>query len=203
MNSLRATTEGQRLTRRATWLTAAMLCLMLAQFCVAQSAVAQGTSQPPAPQVQEQPKKEPSFFESIGNWFERGFARFKGDMKDAKTNMDNIGDKAKDASKNIGDKAAQAGRDAADATKGAVDAMKKLPATRMIKGNERCDVSPNGAPDCRAAASLICTSKGYASGTSIDFVSAEKCPPAVWMQRRKPMPGECAIETFVTSAMCQ
>lgn len=134
--------------------------------------------------------------ESIARWFEQGFNNIKSGFGNAKGNIDNLGEKAATAGKNIGDKAAEAGKNAAEA-------MKKLPATRVVDGHERCDVSPNGAPDCRAAAISICVAKGFASGSSVDFVSAEKCPPAVWMNRRKPEPGECTTETFVTRAMCQ
>ena len=146
---------------------------------------------------------QPGFFESIGRWFENGFSSFKSGMKDAKGGIDNLGDKAATAGKNIGDKAAEVGKNAADATKDAVDAVAKLPKARVVNGRERCEVSPNGAPDCRVAAQSICSAKGFAAGTSMDFVSAEKCPAAVWMNRRKPEPGECVTETFVTRAMCQ
>lgn len=155
------------------------------------------TTQDPASQ------EKPGVFESIGRWFEQGFANFKNSMGGAKTNMDTLGDKAASAGKDIGDKAAQAGKSAADAAKDAADAMKKLPATRVVEGRERCEVATNGAPDCRAAALSICQAKGFGSGQSVDFVSAEKCPTAVWMNRRKPAPGECVTETFVTRAMCQ
>jgi hypothetical protein len=177
-------------------LAAAVFGLFLVQAAVAEEA-RQAPSAAPAQQ------QEPGFFESIGRWFERGIAGFKSGIGNAKTGIDSAGEKAANAGKDIGEKAAEVGKGAADATKGAVDAMKKLPATRVVDGHERCDVAPNGAPDCRAAATLICTTKGYASGTSVDFVAAEKCPTAVWMNRRKPEPGECVTETFVTRAMCQ
>jgi hypothetical protein len=179
--------------RRVAWLAAVMLGLFLAE-----AALAQVSGQPPTQQ-----QEKPGLFESITRWFERGFANFKSGMGNAKSNIDDLGDKATSAGKNIGDKAAEVGKGAADATKGAVDAMMKLPSTRVVQGRERCDVSPNGAPDCRAAAMSICRAKGFAGGQSVDFVAAEKCPAAVWMNRRKPEPGECVTETFVTRAMCQ
>ena len=176
------------------WLTAAML--LWAATVVAEEV------RPPAP-VEPQQQSKPGVFESITRWFENGFNSFKSGMKDAKGGIDNLGDKAANTGKTIGQKAAEVGKNAADATKGAVDAVAKLPKTRVVDGRERCEVSPNGAPDCRVAAQLICTAKGLAGGTSMDFVSAEKCPAAVWMNRRKPEPGECVTETFVTRAMCQ
>jgi hypothetical protein len=183
--------QGASGRRAVTWLAAAALGVLLAQAATAQEA--RPPAQIPPAQVQEE---KPGFFQSISRWFERGFANFKSGIGDAKSNIDNIGDKAATAGKNIGGQAA-------DATKGAVDAMMKLPSARMVSGREKCDVSPNGAPDCRMAATSICQAKGFAGGQSVDFVSAEKCPAAVWMNRRQPEPGECVTETFVTRAVCQ
>lgn len=201
MKRNRAKTDPRRRTdRRATvWFTAASLLLAVAAFTHEGRAQDSRPPQPP----QQQSKPEPGFFESIARWFDNGFSKFTSGMKNAKGGIEDLGDKAATAGKNIGNKAAEVGKDAADATKGAVDAVTKLPKTRVVEGRERCDVSPNGAPDCRVAAKSICTAKGLAGGTSMDFVSAENCPPAVWMNRRKPEPGECVTETFVTRAMCQ
>jgi hypothetical protein len=201
MKRNRAKTDPRRsMDRNAiAWLAAALL--FLAAIAFAQDVCAEDArpTQPP----QQQSKPEPGFFESIARWFDNGFSKFKNGMKDAKGGIDNLGDKAATTGKTIGDKAAEVGKNAADATKGAVDAVAKLPKTRVVNGRERCEVSPNGAPDCRVAAQSICSAKGLAGGTSMDFVSAEKCPAAVWMNRRKPEPGECVTETFVTRAMCE
>ena len=180
---------------KAAWLTAAVIVVV----CLAQPAPAQ---QPPQPAPEAQ-KQDSNVFASVGRWFEQGFNNLKNTFSGAKTNIDDLGGKAASAGKTIGDKAAEAGKNAADAAKGAADAVKKLPATRVVQGHERCEVAANGAPDCRAAALSICQAKGFAGGQSVDFVSAEKCPAAVWMNRRKPEPGECVTETFVTRAMCQ
>ena len=176
-----------------------MLVLLFAYAVAAEEA----QQPPPTPPVQEQQNKDTGLFESIVRWFEGGFANFKSGIKDAKGNIDNVGDKAATVGRNIGDKAVEVSKGAAGATKEAVDAMVKLPSSRVVVGRERCELSPNGAPDCRAAAETICHAKGFAGGQSVDFVSAEKCPAAVWMNRRKPAPGECTTETFVTRAMCQ
>jgi hypothetical protein len=204
MKRIRATMDPRRPTG---WndmlrLVAAMLVVVLAH--APGPAVAEDARPPPPAQTQPQPApSEPGIFESISRWFERGFANMKNGFKDAKGNIDNFGEKAATTGKTIGENAAEAGKNAADATKGAVDAVVKLPKTRVVDGRERCEVAPNGAPDCRAAATAICTAKGFAGGTSVDFVSAEKCPAAVWMNRRKAEPGECVTETFVTRSMCQ
>ena len=97
----------------------------------------------------------------------------------------------------------KAAKEAAAATKSATDAMLKLPVTRMIEGRERCQVAPNGSPDCRAAVDAICKAKGFDGGKSLDTQTAEKCSPRAWLSRRLTGQGECRIETFVTRAACQ
>ncbi len=186
----RARAAGPR--RGFVWLTAFVLVV-----AVTNQATAQETRQQPQ-QVEQQ-----GVLESIARWLERGLASITSGLGNAKSNIDSLGEKAASASRNIGEKAAEAGQSVADATKGAVNEVMKLPATRMVQGHVRCDISPNGAPDCRSAALSLCASKGFSKGTSVDFVSAEKCPPAVWMDRRTPEPGECVMETFVTRALCQ
>ena len=104
----------------------------------------------------------------------------------------------------INERSDKAAKEAAAATKSATDAMLKLPATRMVDGRERCEVAPNGSPDCRAAVEAICKAKGFASGNSLDTQTAEKCSPRAWLTRRLTGEGEpCRIETFVTRAACQ
>jgi hypothetical protein len=66
------------------------------------------------------------------------------------------------------------------------------PATTIISGRERCTLGPNAAPDCRLAVEALCRSKGYGSGTAVDFEMDEKCPPPY-----------CTMDHFVTRALCQ
>lgn len=178
------------------WLAAIVLAVAVTNRASAQD-TRQDMRQPP------QQVEQPGVLESIARWFERGLTSIASGLGNAKSNIDSLGEKAASASRNIGEKAVEAGKSAADATKGAVDEVIKLPSSRVVQGHVRCDISPNGAPDCRSAALSLCASKGFSKGTSVDFVSAEKCPPAVWMARRKPEPGECVMETFVTRALCQ
>jgi hypothetical protein len=177
------------------WFAAIVLAVAVTSAVTAQDA--RQDTRPP------QQVEQPGVLESIARWLERGLSSITGGLGNAKNNIDSLGEKAATAGRTIGEKATEAGKSAADATKGAVDEVMKLPATRMVQGHVRCDISPNGAPDCRSAALSLCASKGFSKGTSVDFVAAEKCPPAVWMQRRKPEPGECVTETFVTRALCQ
>ena len=99
----------------------------------------------------------------------------------------------------IGGQANRAARDAAEAAA----SVSKLPKTAIIGGHERCIIAPNGAPDCRIAAETICRAKDYASGTSVDFVTVENCPPQYRRSRREAPEGACAMEHFVTKALCQ
>ena len=40
------------------------------------------------------------------------------------------------------------------------------------KLRERCPIAPNGAPDCKAAAEIMCRTKGFATGNSVDYQTA-------------------------------
>ena len=81
------------------------------------------------------------------------------------------------------------------------DTVKRLPTTGIIAGRERCTLAPNGAPDCRLAAETLCRSGGYGGGTSVDFETAEKCPPVPPAIDRTQL--ACTREHFVTRALCQ
>jgi uncharacterized membrane protein len=78
-----------------------------------------------------------------------------------------------------------------------------MPGSRIVSGRERCGTAANGAPDCRAAAETMCKAKGFESGSSIDFVTAEKCTAQAMAGGRRPLAGECPVEHIVTRALCQ
>ena len=63
------------------------------------------------------------------------------------------------------------------------------------------DGAPNGAPDCLAAAEALCRKQGFTSGKSMDFTSAEQCPPRSWLAGKQE--AECTTVTFISRAMCQ
>eukprot|EP01035_Chromulina_nebulosa_P031620 gene31619-biopygen20323 len=75
--------------------------------------------------------------------------------------------------------------------------------TTMVKGRAVCPLSPNGAPDCKAASDKLCQSKGFKEGKSIDTDSARTCSPRALLSGRKPEESECKTENFVTQALCQ
>jgi hypothetical protein len=73
----------------------------------------------------------------------------------------------------------------------------------VVSGRVACPVSSNGAPDCKQAADLLCQSKGYKEGKSLNADSAEKCSAKVLIPGRQRKPDDCRTDTFVTSALCQ
>jgi hypothetical protein len=94
--------------------------------------------------------------------------------------------------------------DAAEAARTAATAVTKLPLSGITAGHERCTIAPNGAPDCVVAARTLCRTKGFAGGTSVDFMTVENCPPEYRTVRRDDVPaGVCTMEHYVTRALCQ
>jgi hypothetical protein len=135
---------------------------------------------------------KPGFLYEFGRWWDGARGKFKDFTK-----------KSNDAAKDAAAAAQDAMKDAAQATKGAASAIVRLPNTRVIEVRERCEVAPNGAPDCRAAATKACRAKGFNSGQPFGVQSSENCPPAVLLSGRTPAAGECPVETVVLLAACQ
>jgi hypothetical protein len=150
----------------------------------------QGPDLPAPPAAADDHK--PGLLDALNEWAKKSAADFDANMKKMRDSIDAFNARA--------DKAA---KEAATATKDATDALVKFPAARVVEGRERCVVSPNGAPDCQAAAIAMCKAKGFATGNSVDMQSAQKCPARVWLSGRMPAEGECTVETFVTRAACQ
>jgi hypothetical protein len=199
-----AKTLGSRRRRIA----AAAACVLANSLMLPPAAFAQSAPPPEAPPPAAQPAPKPGFFEAFGRWFDQAGSNFRDHLRGAKRQMDNLGDEAAANSRQFGDRAAEvskgaaeAGKNAAEATKSAVDAVAKLPAARMVQGRERCATAPNGAPDCLAAAELLCRKNGYATGKSMDFTSAEQCPPKVLLGQASSE--QCETVTFISKAMCQ
>jgi hypothetical protein len=143
-------------------------------------------SQNPAP-----PAGSPSFFAGISQWFEQQVANLRSALQDT-------GSKVETISNHVG----SAAKSSADVAKDAADAVVRIPATRLVSGNEQCMLAANGAPDCVAAATAMCKAKGFASGKSTATTAAEACKAEVYLAGRNRGPG-CHTETFVTTALCQ
>jgi hypothetical protein len=161
-------------------------CMLVAAFAMLSLAVAaqespsDGKAAAPSP-----PAERSSVFDRIGRWVDESLSSVNSSFKGARESIENIG--------------AQAG----GAAKDAAGAVARLPSSGIVIGRELCSPAPNGAPDCRAATEVMCRTKGFKSGRSLDIQSAQKCPARIWLSGRAPKPGECAEESFVTRAMCQ
>jgi hypothetical protein len=135
--------------------------------------------------------EEPGFFGSIIQWFDRQTSHVGSSLKGAGSQVENFGHEAGIAAKTTVEGAKNMG-----------DAVVQIPSARVMRGHERCQTAPNGAPDCEIAANAICKTKGFKSGKSVDMTSAEICPAQVYLSGRSSGPG-CHTETFVSSALCQ
>jgi hypothetical protein len=165
-----------------------MLACLFAAILVLTSALA--TAQDAASPSQKALENE-GFFAAVGRWFKERTATVNSSFDDARKKVEGFGRNAGDAAKTT----VQGAKDAAGA-------VARIPAARAISGHEKCQLAPNGAPDCVAAANTMCKAKGFDSGSSLDMTTAEVCPPKVYMSGRTTGP-ECNMETFVSRAFCQ
>jgi hypothetical protein len=178
--------------------------LLLSQPC----ALAQSAVPPPDERPLAAPAPKRGFLDAVGRWFDEGASNFRDHLRGAKRRVDTLNEEAaantrqlNERAAEVGKGAAEVGKGAAEATKSALDAVTKLPTARVVQGRERCATAPNGAPDCLAAAELLCRKNGYATGKSMDFTSAEQCPPRVLLGQASP--DQCETVTFISRAMCQ
>src|SRR3981081_3395032 len=182
MTGYRQTTMARMAVRmgRATGALMLLTCAAAAQVPpVTQAQAPQGPTAPQAPQGQApqapqgqaEPPAQPDTSQAPAPGYKPGFidvfGRWIGDsVSNWNTGLKGAADVAKDAA----DAATTVTRDTAAA-------VARWPGTRVISQRATCPTAPNGAPDCRAAAEAICKGHGFASGSSIDFQTAEKCPP--------------------------
>lgn len=131
------------------------------------------------------------FLAAVSRWFKEQGANVNSSFESARKKFEGIGRDAGDAAKTT-----------VEGAKDAADAVARIPAARAVSGHEKCQLAPNGAPDCVAAANTMCKAKGFDSGKSVDMTTAEVCPPKVYMSGRSTGP-ECTTETFVSRAFCQ
>jgi hypothetical protein len=141
---------------------------------------------------QPAPAERPGFIYAFGRWWDST----TGKLEDLTKQPNNVASGATAATQDVL-------KNAAEATKRAATELFRLPGTRVFEINQRCEVAPNGAPDCGSAAANACRRKGFSDGRPIDVRTAANCPPAVWMSGREPAPGECPEETVVLMTACQ
>jgi hypothetical protein len=192
---------GDRRARRAALTTCAALGLIAlsAGIAAAQAPAPEParTATDPAPLP---PSEQPGLMTSFGNWVQQSVTNMGAGFG---TMMGAIRGGAGQAAKNAADAASTAADTATSIARDTATTVTRLPATGIIGGRERCTLAPNGAPDCRVAAEALCRSKGYSGGTSVDFETAEKCPPPYRVSGRNTPEGVCTMEHFVTRALCQ
>jgi hypothetical protein len=156
----------------------AVLCVLTTGAAFAQ---AQGANKAAAPDI----------FTAVGQWLDRQAENLSSSLRSAGKGFEEFGHEA-----------GIAARTTADNAKGAAGAVANLPGARVVLGHAKCQIAPNGAPDCLAAADEVCRAKGFRSGKSLDMTTAEICPPKVYLAGRNSGPG-CHTETFVSRAFCQ
>ena len=190
---------------------ACLLALLLAVLVFGELALGIAQAQTPSPEppaASTSPAPPPSaspptapqgLIDAFGNLVQQGVASV-GAGFGAMVGV--FGGQAGQAAKGAADAASTVAKSAADVARDTASSVTKLP-TGIIRGRERCVLAPNGAPDCRAAAEAMCRAKGYAGGASVDFETAEKCPPPYRVSSRNTPEGVCTFEHFVTSALCQ
>jgi hypothetical protein len=180
--------EGATIARRA---AASLLAFSALVFgCTTAAAQTGGPDAPSsAPTSTPAPSEPQGVFDAFGNWVQQGVANAGagfGAMVGA-----------------VGGQAGQAAKGAADAARNAATSVTKLPVSGIMGGRERCMLAPNCAPDCGVAAETLCRANGYVGGTSVDFITIEKCPPRHRVSGRNEPQGVCTMEHFVTKALCQ
>ncbi len=207
----------------AAWLLAALI--VPAAIAVAEDAQppsANGTGQYPPAQApasvpvrsefpaQPPPAEKPGFIYEFGRWWDSTRGKFEdlgkqseAAAKETAAATQGAVQSATQATKGAADATENAVKGAAEATKNAANTIFRLPGLRVVEVHQLCGVAPNGAPDCRTAATNACRTKGFTSGRPVDVRSSQNCPPAVWLSGRNPSAGECPEETVVLMAACQ
>jgi hypothetical protein len=165
---------------------------------------------PPSADVappQNAPGSAPGFIDAFTRWMQESTAGFNAGTWGNTKGMSDAASSAARTTTDVAKGAAEATRGAADVVTGVArdtaGALSRLPAARVAAGRERCTVAPNGAPDCRVAAETLCRQKGFSSGSSIDFETAEVCPSSAALARWRGEPATCGTENYVTRALCQ
>jgi len=73
----------------------------------------------------------------------------------------------------------------------------------MVSGRMICPSVGHGTPDCNQGADRLCRSKGFKKGRSLNIDSAETCSLRVLIPGRARKPGDCHVDNYVTTALCQ
>lgn len=151
----------------------------------ASSQAGQTPLQPP-PVVQAVPDQEvpapnrPGFVDELGKFFSSPSLSLPP-LKSPQQTIEDFNNRARDAGDNLS----------------------RFSKGQVIAGRVKCPTAANGAPDCKVAATKMCTDKGFKEGQSVDSDSAEDCPASVLLSGKSPTAQECRIENYVIRALCQ
>jgi hypothetical protein len=152
-------------------------------------------------------EQKPGWFDTLGHWFDESVTNVNKGWdnmnKGLKSTLGAVGGQATDTTKSAAEAASNMAKDAAKGAVDAAGAVGRLGTSRLVSGQALCALAPNGAPDCRGAAESLCKTAGFTSGSSVDYVTSEKCPSEAYLAGRHPSPGECKTEHTVTRALCQ
>lgn len=124
-------------------------------------------------------------------------------MKAAPGTFEELGKKSGDAAKDAAVATQEGMKKTFDVSKDAATVIGRLPNTRVVEVHERCATAANGAPDCAAAATAACRSKGFNGGQPLDSRTGEACPDKALVSGKPPAKGECPLEAVVLRAVCQ
>ena len=167
---------------------------------------------PPTPAPEQQSpatpsEQKPGWFDTLGHWFDESVTNVNKGWdnmnKGLKSTLGAVGGQATDTTKSAAEAASNMAKGAAKGAADAAGAVGRLGTSRLVSGQALCALAPNGAPDCRGAAESLCKTAGFTSGSSVDYVTSEKCPSEAYLAGRHPAPGECKTEHTVTRALCQ
>jgi hypothetical protein len=89
-------------------------------------------------------KRDDGFFAAVGRWFSQQSSNVNSSFKDARDKVEGLSQEAGAAAKST-----------VEGAKDAAGAVARIPNVRTVSGHEKCQVAPNGAPDCIAAANAI------------------------------------------------
>ncbi len=159
---------------------------MLAGAIVLSSALAAAQDAAKTP-----PPEQQGFFGTVKSWFNQTTESFNAGISGVRKRFETLSREADIAA-----------RSTVDTARDAADAVARLPNTTVVRGHEKCEIAPNGAPDCVAAAITMCKAKGFEGGTSLDMTTAEICPAQVYLKGRSSGEG-CHTETFVSRVLCK
>jgi hypothetical protein len=155
---------------------------------------------PPVQQSPAQPDtQKPGWFDTLGHWFDESVNNMGKGWDNVNKGLQSTWGAGAETTKNAAEAASEMAKGAAEAA----GAVGRFSTSHLVAGQSVCAIAPNGAPDCRGAAVSLCKANGFKSGTSVDYVTAEKCPSEAYLGEKNPARSECTIEHTVTRALCQ